>query len=787
MRAIHHKLRRDLWQIKGQVLAIASVIGVGVMLFIAYISTFDSLRGTQQAYYDRYRFAHVFANCKRAPNHLAQRMAEIPGVADIATRVVADVTLDVEGMSEPITGRLITVPERRQPMINDLVIRQGRYLDPTRPDEVMLIEGFALAHDLGPGDTLRALINGRRRTLEVVGVALSPEYVYTIQPGAMMPDPARFGVLWMGRDALANAFDMEGGFNDVALRLMPGASEPEVISRLDRLLEPYGGLGALPRSLQTSNWYLDNELDQLQGFGLFVPIIFLSVAAFLLNVVLTRIISVQREQIAALKALGYSNREVGWHYTLWSLTIAGLGGLLGATGGYWLGRAYITLYNDYFRFPFLAYEISPRVMGGAVAISLVAGVVGAWSSVRRAVALPPAEAMRPEPPARYKRSLVEQLGLQRFLSQPARMVLRNLGRRPLRTLATVVGIAFSGGLLIIGFFFNDSIDELMDVQFNVIQRQDISVTFVEPRSQAALYDLQRLPGVQLVEPTRSVPVRLRAENRSRQTAISGVVNGADLQRLVDVDYRPLQVPPEGLVLSAKLAEVLGVEVGSPVTLEVLEGARPIRQVVVGALIDEFIGMSAYMEIGALHRLMREGSNLSGAHLAVDSRTASILHQRLKAIPAVAGVALTTAAYEAFNTQMDGMMGWFIAFNILFSSVIAVGVAYNAARIALSERSHELASMRVLGFTRAEISSILLGEVAVVTLAAVPLGLLFGYGLAAAMVQAFETELYRFPLVITGRSYASAALVVLLAATLSGLLVRRRLDHLDLVEVLKTKE
>ena len=787
MRAIHRKLRRDLWQIKGQVVAIAAVIGVGVMLFIAYISTFDSLRGTQQAYYDRYRFAHVFSNLKRAPNHMGDRIAEIPGVAEVSTRVVADVTLDVEGISEPITGRLITIPELQAPMINDLVMRQGRYIDPERPDEVILIEGFAQAHDLGPGDTLKALINGRRRTLDVVGVALSPEYVYTIKPGDLMPDAARFGVIWMGRDALASAFDMEGGFNDLALRLMPGASEPEVIRRLDRMLEPYGGLGAIPRALQTSNWYLDNELKQLQGFGLFVPMIFLAVAAFLLNVVLTRIVSVQREQIAALKALGYSNREVGWHYTLWSLTIAALGGGFGLLGGYWLGGAYITLYNDYFKFPFLAYELSPRVLAGALSISLVAGVVGAWSSVRRAVSLPPAEAMRPEPPARYRRSLVEIFGLQRFLSQPARMVLRNLGRRPLRTLAAVVGIGFSGGLLIIGFFFSDSIDELMDVQFNVIQRQDIAVSFVEPRSQAAFYELQRLEGVQVVEGLRSVPVRLRAGNRSRQTAITGVRNGADLQRLVNADLELVELPTEGLVLSSTLAEILGAEVGSLLTVEVLEGSRPVRHVPLSGLVDEFLGLSAYMEVDALHHLMREGPNISGAYLAIDSNRASLLHEKLKSIPAVAGVALTSAAVEAFNKQMDGMMGWFIAFNILFASVIAIGVAYNAARIALSERSHELASLRVLGFTRAEISSILLGEVAMVTLAAVPLGLLFGYGFAAAMVQSFATELYRFPLVITHRSYAAAALVVLLASALSGLLVRRRLDHLDLVEVLKTKE
>lgn len=787
MRAIHRKLFRDLLLIKGQVIAIAMVIAVGVTMFIAYFSTFDSLRSTQQAYYERFRFAQVFANLKRAPNGLAARMAEIPGVASVQTRVVADVTLDVEGMLEPVTGRLIAIPEQRQAMLNDVLIRQGRYIDGARADEVLVIEGFAEAHGLGPGDSLQAVINGRKRTLEIAGIALSPEYVYTIRPGDLMPDASRFGVLWMGQRALATAFDMEGGFNDVSLRLMPGAQEQEVIAGVDRLLEPYGGLGAIPRALQTSNWYLDNELNQLQGFGMFVPMIFLGVAAFLLNVVLTRIVSVQREQIAALKALGYSNLEVGWHYTLWSLTVVVLGVLIGFFGGQYMGHGMVSMYNDFFEFPFLYFHLPPNVVMGAIGISGLAALAGAWSAVRQAISLPPAEAMRPEPPARFHRSLVERLGLSRWLSAPSRIVFRNLERRPLRTLASVVGIAFSGALLIIGLFFLDSIDELLDMQFNVSQRQDVTVNFVEPRSSAALHEITRLPGVMLGEASRSVPVRLRSGHRYRQTVVLGLRNDDQLTRVVDISHRRLHLPPQGLVISKKLAEILAVDKGSVVTLEVLEGARPVRRTVVADLVEEYIGTSVYMNAEALHRMMREGDNLSGATLQVDRQDAERLYDVLKNIPAVASVALQTAAVEAFNKQMDEMMGVFIFFNILFASIIAVGVVYNSARIILSERSHELASMRVLGFSRAEISSILLGELAAITLMAVPLGLVLGYGLAALMVTAFDTELYRFPLIISKQTYAVSALIVLLSAALSGLLVRRRLDHLDLVEVLKTKE
>ncbi|MEM7584022.1 MAG: FtsX-like permease family protein [Acidobacteriota bacterium] len=787
MRAIHRKLLRDLWQIRGQGLAISLVIAAGVTMFIMYLSTFESLRRTQESYYAQYRFAEVFASLKRAPQWLERRIEAIPGVAVANTRVVATVTLDVEDMEEPVIGRLISIPEHDTATLNDVALLAGRYIEPGRSDEVLVSEGFALARGLQPGNSVSAILNGRQRDLEIVGIALSPEYVYNIRPGEIVPDEGRFGLFWMGREALATAFDMEGGFNDVALTLTQDAAEAEVIARLDRLLEPYGGLGAMPRALQLSHWYLDAELAGLQGVGMIIPIVFLAVAAFLLNVVLTRIIAVQREQIAALKALGYSSREVGLHYLQWSLVIAVLGGAVGTLGGGWMGSAMISLYNQYFRFPFLEYQLSTDVALGAVAISFVAAMLGALGAIRRAVQLPPAEAMHPEPPASYRPSLIERLGLTRGLSQPARMVLRNLQRRPLRALASVIGIAFAAAMLIVGLFFVDAIDELMFVQFNVAQRQDVTVTFVEPASSRALHEIRRLPGVVYGEALRSVPVRLRSKHHSRQAAITGLPVGAELNRVIDAKLRAIELPPAGLVLSAKLAELLEVGPGDDLLIEVLEGARPMRQAPVVGLVDEYMGMSVYMEAGALHRLMREGDNLSGAFLRVDADQVDELYRRLKAVPAVAGVALKSAAIQSFRKTMDESIGLMIFFNVLFAGIIAFGVVYNAARISLSERSRELASLRVMGLTRGEISFILLGELATVTLIAVPLGLALGYGLAGLVVTAYDTEVYRFPLVVSARTYGFSALVVVLAAVLSGLVVRRRLDHLDLVEVLKTRD
>jgi putative ABC transport system permease protein len=785
--ALDRKLLRDLWGMKGQALAIALVVGAGVAMFVTYMSNFDSLQRTLDAYYDRQRFADVFASLKRAPLRLEERLAGLPGVAAVEARVVADVTLDVPGLGEPATGRLISVPAAGRPRLNDVFLKRGRWIEAGRGDEVILSEPFADAHRLLPGGRLHALINGRRRELRVVGIGLSPEYIYTIRPGEVIPDDKRFGILWMERRALASAFDMEGGFNDACLELLPGASSEEVVARLDRLLEPYGGLGAIPRRLQVSHWTLVNEFTQLRTFGFLVPAIFLGVAAFLLNVALTRALAIQRPQIASLKALGYGNLEIGWHYMKWALLIAALGAALGIGAGAWLGSGMIALYNQYFRFPALLYRLSAGVALAASAVALAAAVLGAVLAVRRAVAVPPAEAMRPEAPARYRRSVVERRALERHLTHAGRMVLRNLERQPWRAAATVVGIAFAVGILLFGFVFLDVMILLADMQFGLVQRQDATVSFVEPVSSRALHELRALPGVMRVEPVRAVPARIRHGHRVRHLAVSGSVAAPQLSRIVDLQGRVLTLPPEGLVLSKMLGEILGVGAGEEVEVEVLEGARPVRRVSVSGLVDDTLGLSAWMEIGALHRLMREGGSLSGAHLLVDHARLQELYARLKALPRVAGVGLTAAALQSFRKIMAQNFEIITTFNVAFAAIIAFGVVYNAARISLSERSRELASLRVLGFTIAEISLILLGELALLTFLALPLGMLIGWGLSELMLLLFHNEVYRFPLVVTSRNAAWSALTVIAAAFVSGLVVRRKLDHLDLVAVLKVRE
>jgi putative ABC transport system permease protein len=785
--SLDRKLLRDLSHMKGQAIAIALVISAGVATFVNSRTILHSLELTRTTFYERYRFADVFATVKRAPDSIADRLAEIPGVAQVETRVVRSVTLDVPGLDEPAVAQLISLPVMRPPRLNQLYLRRGRPLELGRDDEILASEAFLEANGLDVGDSITAIINGRRKELYVVGVAFSPEYVFQIKPGDMLPDPRHFGILWMEYEALANAYDMDGAFNDVAFSLQKGASIDEVIHRADLILEPYGCLGAYGRKDQLSHLLLEGDIQGLRSAGLIAPTIFLCVAAFLLNVVLTRLTSLQREQIAALKAFGYYNFQIAWHYMKFVLLITLVGGALGTLGGMGLAHAFTKMFMRVYEYPELVFRVRPNTVATAILVAGSAAILGSLGAIMLAVRLPPAEAMRPEPPAKYKPTLLERIGFGRFVTNVARMVLRQLERHPIKTGLSIAAVAMSVAIVVVGNFMQDSIEEVIQSQFFDVQRYDLLVATVEPVEYDAVFELLNMPGVYECEPMRIVSTRFRAGHRTRRVAIRGLPPDADLMKLVDRAGHETSLPPGGLVISAMLADVLGVQAGDVLRVEVLQDKRPVLDIPVVALLDDISGLNAYMDIDSLNRQMREGRRVNGAMLATDPVFRPAIYREIKETPRIASATVKESSLESFRNTIAQNMSSMRAINLMFSIIIAAGVVYNGARISLSERSRELATLRVIGFTRTEISMILLGEIGTITLIAVPFGLVLGYFFAMLLSVFFEQEVFRFPFVIENSTYGLAAVVVLTASIISALIVRRRLDQLDLIAVLKSRD
>lgn len=781
------KLGRDLWAMRGQVLAIALVLGSGLAVLIMSLGAIRALEDSRAAFYDRSRFADVFAEVRRAPESLAAHLARIPGVQAVETRVRETALLDLPGLIEPGAAVVVSVPEDTRPVLNDLVLRAGRWPQRGASDEVLVGEAFAVAHGLRPGDSLTATLNGLRRTLVVVGVALSPEFVYTLPPGALMPDDTRYAVLWMGREALAAASGMEGAFNSVLLGLRRGADERAVLTAVDAALDRYGSTGAYARRDQPSDWFLSSEIEQLKTLGMILPTIFLGVSAFLIHMAANRLIALERPHIGLLKAFGFGPLQVGGHYLALMVAMALPGVLLGWGGGATLGRWITELYAEFFRFPYMIYRPQPSIFALAAVIGLGAAALGALAAVRTALALPPAEAMVPPAPPAYRRSWLRLIFPAVRLDQPSLMILRHITRWPGRAAMTTAGIALSCAVLVLSLQWTAAIEDLLDHQFFRENRHDATVTFTQARPVRGLEDLIHLPGVLRAEPFRTVPVRLRHGPVDHRDSLTGLVADPQLSRPLAADGSPLPPPPQGIMLSVTLAEKLGVTVGERLRVEVQDGRRPTLTLPVVALADTRIGLGAWMELNALNAALMEGPTISGAWLLLDPTQRAAFHARLKETPAVAGVMLRETAVGAFRETMAETMLIMVGFYVIFAGLLAFGVVYNSARVALSERARELASLRVLGFSQGEVAYILVGELLLLTLLALPLGAAGGWVLAHLSAQAMTTDLYRIPAVVPPAVMGWAAVAVGVAAVASALLVARRLRHLDLISVLKTRE
>lgn len=787
MRVLDRKLVRDLVRLWAQALAIALVMACGVATIIISVGAYRSLEETRTAFYDRYRFGSVFASAVRAPRHLKQRIENISGVVSAELRVVEPVLIDVAGMNEPASGVAVSVPDFREPSVNRLYLRYGRMPEPDRENEVVVIETFADAHGFRPGDSFEAILNGRKRTMHIVGIVLSPEFIFSIGPGDMVPDPRRYGIFFMSLKGLSGLFDLEGAFNDVTLTTLRNADTRQIIDELDDILKPYGGSGAYDRDDQISHAFIDAELDQLQAMSSVVPPIFLLVAAFLVNMILSRLIALEREQVGLLKAIGYGNGAIGGHYAKLVVAIALVGLVIGSVTGFWLGRGLTRLYAGFYSFPFLIFRQSIDLYVLAGGVTVAAALAGAAKAIWTIVTLPPAVAMRPPAPSTYRSFFLDQIQRLGLFSQLSIMALRHLIRWPVRSFLTALGTSMSVALLITSLFSYDSIDHMIDTIFFQADRQDATLTFVADRGPDALQAATRLPGVLHAEPFRQTAITLRNGHRELRMAIVGLPTQTDLSRILDLDLNPVPPTPQGLILSERVAEKLHLRPGMQVEVELLERDSRTETVTVSGLAQSYVGLTAYMRMDALDRLMRDGARISGARVSIDSNEIDDLYAVVKETPAVASIALQGNSRRTFRETIEENITTMMTVYIVLAVIITFGVIYNSARIQLSERARELASLRVFGFTRAEVSSVLMIELGVIVLSAQPLGWLIGYLLSWSVVQGFASDLFRIPLIIHTATYALASLVVMGAALVSALIVRRRVDRLDLIRVLKTRE
>ena len=784
---LDRKLSRDLWRMKGQAIAISVVIALGVLMLVMMDGLVNSLEETKRAYYERYRLADIFAPVKRAPRHLLAELAKISGVAAVQGRVTGKALIILPDIAVPLSAQAISLPNFSAPRLNNVYLAAGRKINPNHEDEILLLEGFAKAHGLSPGDKLSATMNGARRSFQIVGLAQSPEFLYSAPPGEFTPDDSRFAVIWMSETALAAAYDLKGAFNEALVSLSRNANLREIIAHIDRLLASAGGIGAYGLEDHISNRFIHEEINGQKVSSRTVPPVFLAVAAFLLNIVVSRMITSEREQIGLLKAFGYSSFEVSVHYFKFILAIAISGAIVGSILGVVSGRSLLVIFQIYYKFPFLVFQVDPTTFFIGFAVSILAAAAGGVFVLRNVFALTPAVAMRPPAPTDFSRSANFSNALKSILDQPARMVIRRLARSPGRAAGAIITIAAGMSLSVAMLSVMGSFDRILDLNFNIIDRSDVMVSFISPLSDKTLYDLNNIDGVIEAEPYRVVPSLFRHGLETYRGAVIGLIKTPRLNRAVDKNMKAIHIRKDGIILSTALAKTLKINPGEILTLEVREGRRPILQIPVVAISQTLIGSPAYMELGALNYALKEPNRISGAYLAIDKTKGKTIYRTIKDMPVVAGVSQKNQARAAFKKLIDSGAGAIRYIMAAIAAIITFGIVYNSARIAYAERARDLASLRVIGFSRGETAFVLLAELAIITLLALPVGSIMGYYLSFAISQGFSTDLYQIPTIFIPESYGLAFIAVVAASIVSGWLVKRDIDNIDLVSALKTRE
>jgi putative ABC transport system permease protein len=790
MKVLDKKLFRGIWRQRGQALAVAAVVLCGTASYICVASAHRNLLLTRDTYYSQYRFADFEIHLERAPLTSAFKLEAIPGVRQVRARIVKEVNLDIEGQDEPRIGRIVSMPDTQEPVLNDVCLVAGRYFDQGVQNQVILNERFAKMNGLEIGGDIEVSVGNKKHALRIVGFGLSPEYVYMIRNvQELVPSPERFGILWVPHDFAETALAMEAACNNIIGSVEKVDDLDPILDAAEKILEPYGVFAKTKRENQISNRFL---CDEIRGLGIsakVIPGIFLGIASMILLILLNRMVRKERTEIGLLKAYGYTNAAVSWHYLKFAIILA-LAGCIGAFFvGQWLAREIIKLYVQFYEFPLLRARVYPDVLARSMSMAGLAALGGALMAAWQAAQIDPAQSMRAEAPKHAHRIWLEHFtALWTRLSFTWKMIARNVSRSSFRAALNVFGVAISSGLIITGYFTIDAINFMLKYQFHEVRREDVKVSFPIERGKDAFYSVRRFDHVRRAEPVLQYPFEVSSKWRKKDTIIIGLPRDAHLQKLLDEDKRYVDVGDQGLVLSKRLAEELHVHVGDSVTLKPLMGRiTDERDVPVRQVVKQYLGTSGYMNIHALSRVLDQGFAMNAALLQVEPGMERSLNASLKDVPGISSVEIKDMSYVNLLNTLGRNIKIINTILIIFAGVIACSVIYNVTTIALAERQRELASLRVLGFTIEEVGRIVYHENFVLAGFGVVFGIPVGMGIASILVRLYDNELYRLPYYIAPKTYVIASVATIVFVILANLAVKHKIRALDMVEVLKARE
>lgn len=784
---LKRKLWRDIKANYGAYLACAGVLVIGLMLYVSLSVILENLISGRDSYYQQYDFADGFARISKGPAALAREVEDIDGVRRAVGRIVQEAFIYDPSGERTTTLRLVSFNDINQP-VNRFRLEQGRVPVSGRK-EILVSPAFLKANEYRLGDDITLIIKGREAKFKITGTAISPEYIYEIPGGHMLaPDPKAFGVAFVPYRTVAALYDMESQVNDIVFTLDGGTEFSKVKNPVAKILGHYGMTSLIARKDQLSSSMLTQEIAGLKGSASTTPIIFLMVAAAILYIMLRRMIEQQRGQIGVLKAFGFSDREIIFHYLSYSVLISGIGGFLGGMAGSGLSFSLAKLYQQFYNIPNLSGRFSPGYLAAATLLSVIFGVIAGYQGSKRVTKLSPAEAMRPAAPLTGRKTLVERFEVfWNILNTRARMAVRNVFRSRQRTAITILGVACAFSMMVAARGMFDSSYFLISYQYDKVERYDLKVVLRQYVDKVqGVSTAKHMDGVDEAEPLLEVPVTITHRWLKKDTVITGLPKNASLYRLLTSKGETVQPPRDGLVMSAQLAKTLNVKPGDMVTVKPLVGDVEKEQVIVKKVIPQYVGVGTYMDIDSLSVLLKSSPLASSMLVKVDSEKLPLVRKQLQEGKNVLTIQDKTKIKAQFEQLMESSQASQYVL-LFFSFVLGFAIVYNVNLISLSERERELATLMVIGMTEREVGRILLTEQAMLGLSAMVLGVPLGYSMLYGIANASATELYSMPLIVLPESFLVAAAGTVMFILAAQWKVQGRVRNLSMLDVLKQQE
>lgn len=783
------KVLRDLNQNKGAYLACVVIVVIGLMVFTAFSMVLDNLNMSRNSFYENQNFADGFIQIQALPFSEVEKLEKIDGIADIQGRLVKDVRVLFPDRNENVYLRLVSMDINKENPINGVFLNQGIPLS-DRDTSIWIGNTFFEANGLELNDKLEIVASGNKRELQIVGVGQSPEFIYALRTAAdMYPSPETFGIAFVPLETMKKLFPQEKIFNDVIFTLKPEADYDKVKELLEYELKPYGLTAIFPQADQMSALMLNLELEGLGAMSKALPILFLSIAAMILYIVLKRLIEQQRGQIGILKALGYTQREILIHYLSYAVVIGLAGGILGAVLGIFLSYPFTSFYELFFNMPGLIGSFTPKYLIFGIILSLGFSLIAGYQGCKRVLTLEPAEAMRPPAPPIGGKVFLEKITfIWNMLAVQGMMAVRNLSRNKGRSVFIFLGIMVCFSISTFTWSMNDLFQKMLFDQYEVVEVYDVKVTLSRPSIESNVSrELSSFPGVKSVEALAEIPVTLKNKWHKQDTLLLGIAEKGQLYNIVDKDYNRVDPPKNGLLLSERLADLLDADIGTMLNIESpMLHNKEFEQLEVVGTIPQYVGMGAYMDLDSLQNFLNQGDLATSFMLNMEEQSVLYFQEKYMQSDTIAGIDEQSQRLEKMLEMMESY-GSMIYVYMVIGIIIGFAIIYSSSIITVSERSRELASMMVLGMTPAEVLSVITFEQWFIGILAMAAGIPLATLMLSGISQAMSTDVFTMPVIISSTSYLLGAVVTIISIWVAQRVAARKIGNLSLVEVLKSSE